>query len=78
MALQPPVGPERTVVKKISEMTAQEHLERAAVLMQMLDDRFDENGKLTKMGSNTGWTITPVQLTLADLHLGLAMAKEEL
>lgn len=59
---------------KITGMTAQEHVDRAEALMQMLDDRYDETGRL-KSTSSAGWTITPVQLTLADLHIGLAMLK---
>jgi len=59
---------------KIGEMSPQDHVERAEALMQMLDDRYDETGRL-RAQSGAGWTITPVQLTLADLHIGLAMVK---
>jgi hypothetical protein len=63
---------------KIEEMSSEDHLKRAAQLMQMLDNKFDENGKTIQSTVHQGWTITPVQLTLADLHIGLAMAKEDL
>jgi hypothetical protein len=61
---------------KLTEMTPLQHVQRAEVLMQRLDDRYDEEGKL-KSTNGAGWTITPVQLTLADLHMRMAVLKAD-
>jgi hypothetical protein len=59
-------------VKKISEMTTQEHVERAQSLVQHIDAQFDDNGAPT-----AHWAVKPVALDLAQMHLFLAFIKEE-
>lgn len=61
---------------KLTEMTPLQHVQRAEALMQPLDDRYGEDGKLSPR-SGAGWTITPVQLTLADLHMRMAVLKAD-
>ena len=59
-------------MKKVEEMTPQEHLERAEVLIQTVDAKFDENGNSTVL-----WQMSPPALDLAAAHLELAMVKKE-
>ena len=67
----------RSQMKNLADMNPEEHLERAQALAQRFDSSFLPSGSFdeSRLGSRSGYTITPVALTLADLHLKLAREK---